>query len=253
MIIHTNAKSELKKTMMTNTVTRSSKNKSKHTHLLLVGGLIISVVLISSAILLTTMADNSFAQGNNNKTTSTSSTSSNTNAAAAGNTKLDCHSIATKIAGVSIPSPAGLCDVLILRQSPTIIGPSNMNMNKFSVINSIVEVGSAPDLMIKPGGPSGAASASSSPATKNTSGQKVFVMGEFGLLEPQLMPMVKAAVGSNWTIVAVHNHLMQEKPKMIFVHWSAQGDLNTITNQIKNVLLTVSKVPTSNISSSSSH
>jgi hypothetical protein len=31
----------------------------------------------------------------------------------------------------------------------------------------------------------------------------------------------------------------------MFVHWSAQGDLNTIINQIKNVLLTVSKVPSS--------
>jgi hypothetical protein len=66
-------------------------------------------------------------------------------------------------------------------------------------------------------------------------------MGEFGLLEPQLIPMVKAAVGSNWTIVAVHNHMVQEKPKMLFVHWSAQGDLNTITNQIKSVLLQSAK------------
>ena len=74
-------------------------------------------------------------------------------------------------------------------------------------------------------------------------------MGEFGLLEPQLAPMVKAGVGSNWTILAVHNHMVQEKPKMIFVHWSAQGDLNTITNQIKNVLLTVSKVPNTGSSS----
>ena len=61
--------------------------------------------------------------------------------------------------------------------------------------------------------------------------------------------MVKAAVGSNWTIAAVHNHMVLEKPKMMFVHWSAQGDLNTITNQIKNVLLTVSKVPNSGGSS----
>ena len=52
--------------------------------------------------------------------------------------------------------------------------------------------------------------------------------------------MVKAAVASNWTIAAVHNHVIQEKPKMIFVHWSAQGDLNTITNQTKGGLLRVS-------------
>ena len=69
-------------------------------------------------------------------------------------------------------------------------------------------------------------------------------MGEFALLEPQLVPMVKAAVGSNWTIAAVHNHMVLEKPKMIFVHWSAQADLNTITRQIKNTLTTISKVPT---------
>lgn len=78
---------------------------------------------------------------------------------------------------------------------------------------------------------------------------EVFVMGEFGLLESQLVPMVKSAVAANWTIVAVHNHMVQEKPKMIFVHWSAQGDLNTITNQIKSVLLTVSKVPNASTSS----
>ena len=55
--------------------------------------------------------------------------------------------------------------------------------------------------------------------------------------------MVKAAVGSNWTIAAVHNHMIHEKPKMIFVHWSAQGDLNALTSQIKNVLSIVGKVP----------
>jgi hypothetical protein len=73
-------------------------------------------------------------------------------------------------------------------------------------------------------------------------------MGEFALLEPQLAPMVKAAVGSNWTIAAVHNHMVLEKPKMIFVHWSAQGDLNTITSQIKNTLTTISKVPATAVS-----
>jgi hypothetical protein len=92
-------------------------------------------------------------------------------------------------------------------------------------------------------GVGGASAPALTGAANNTAGQNVFVMGEFGLLEPQLIPMVKAAVGSNWTIVTVHNHMVQEKPKMIFVHWSAQADLNTIINQIKSVLLTVSKVP----------
>jgi Domain of Unknown Function (DUF1259) len=164
------------------------------------------------------------------------------------NNKLDCSAIASNIGGRVVPNP-DVCDVLILRQAPVIIGPGNMNMNKFSTINSIVEVASVPDLMTKSkgagSGGGGTAAAASSSSANNTNAQKVFVMGEFSLLEPQLIPMVKAAVGSNWTIAAVHNHMVQEKPKMMFVHWSAQGDLNTITNQIKNVLLIVSKVPSS--------
>jgi hypothetical protein len=214
--------------------------------LLLTGGLIILTVLVSVAILLTTMANDSFAQANNK--TNIGSTDSNTNPSntSGATNKLNCQSVATKIAGIIVPNPSKICDIIILRQSPTIIGPGNMNMNKFSTVNSIVEIASVSDLMSKP---PRQVSSLSPIVENNATAQKVFVMGEFALLEPQLVPMVKAAVASNWTIAAVHNHMIQEKPKMIFVHWSAQGDLDTITNQIKNVLLTVSKVPNGGSSS----
>ena len=166
-----------------------------------------------------------------------------------GRSKLNCQSIASTIGGIAVPNPNKVCDVLIPRQAPTIIGPGNMNMNKFSTINSIVEVAPVSDLMIKSNASGSAAAGGTSSASGNTSSQKVFVMGEFSLLDPQLVTMVKAAVGYNWTIAAVHNHMVLEKPKMMFIHWSAQGDLNTIINQIKNVLLTVSKVPTAGGSS----
>jgi Domain of Unknown Function (DUF1259) len=194
--------------------------------------LVISVVLVSASIMLATMASDSFAQ--------------------AGGSSLNCQSIASTIGGIVVPNPSKICDVLIPRQAPAIIGPGNMNMNKFSTINSIVEVASVSDLMTKSSGAAGGragggstAVGRASSASSNTNPQKVFVMGEFSLLDPQLVTMVKAAVGYNWTIAAVHNHMVLEKPKMMFVHWSAQGDLNTITNQIKNVLLMVSKVPSS--------
>jgi uncharacterized protein DUF1259 len=160
--------------------------------------------------------------------------------------KLNCQSIASTIGGIVVPNPSKICDVLIPRQAPTILGPGNMNMNKFSTINSIVEVASVSDLMTKQSGKAGGNDMTEgSTSSDNTSSQKVFVMGEFSLLDPQLVTMVKAAVGYNWTIAAVHNHMVLEKPKMMFVHWSAEGDLNTIINQIKNVLLVVSKVPSS--------
>jgi len=175
-------------------------------------------------------------------------TSSNANQVSVSvGSKLNCQSIASTIGGIAVPNPSNICDVLIPRQAPTIIGPGNMNMNKFSTINSIVEVASVSDLMINSNGDGGTVAGASS--ANNTNHQNVFVMGEFSLLDPQLVTMVKSTGGYNWTIAAIHNHMVLEKPKMMFVHWSAQGDLNTITNQIKNVLLILSKVPSSSGSS----
>ena len=220
--------------------------------------LVISFSMLSATIMLSTMTDNSFAQGSNANGNATSSSSGGGLGTAAAGMSLNCQSIASTIGGIVVPNPSKICDMLILRQSPIIMGPGNMNMNKFSTANSIVEVAALSDLMPKTsqGGGSGGGGSSSSnnastsgassgSASSSTNTKRVFVMGEFALLESQLVPMVKAAVGSNWTIAAVHNHMVLEKPKMIFVHWSAQGDLNTITKQIKNVLTIVSKVPSS--------
>lgn len=155
---------------------------------------------------------------------SNATTSNNTMSSS--NNKLDCSAIASNIGGKVIPNP-DVCDVLIIRQAPQIKGgpSSNISLNKFSAINSLIEF-----------------VASSSSSTSEGNQQMVFAMGEFGLLEPQLAPMVKAAGNSNWTISAIHNHMVLEHPKMVFMHWSAQGNLNTIENQIKNALTAVSKV-----------
>ena len=141
--------------------------------------------------------------------------------------KLDCSAIASNIGGKVIPNP-DVCDVLIIRQAPQIKGgPSNnISLNKFSAINSLIEF----------------VASSSSSSTSEGNQQMVFAMGEFGLLEPQLAPMVKAAGNSNWTISAIHNHMALEHPKMVFMHWSAQGNLNTIENQIKKALTAISNV-----------
>jgi len=219
--------------------------------------LVISVSMLSATIILSTMTNNSFGQGSNANTNATSSSSGGGQGTAAAGMSLNCQSIASTIGGIVVPNPSKICDVLIPRQAPTIMGPGNMNMNKFSLASSIVEVASVSDVMSTSnqgagggGGTNNGTAATGGGAAGSASGgtgnQTVFVMGEFALLEPQLIPMVKAAVASNWTIAAVHNHMVLEKPKMMFVHWSAQGDLNTITSQIKNVLLTVSKVPSSN-------
>jgi Domain of Unknown Function (DUF1259) len=226
--------------------------------------LIVSISMLSAAIMLSTMTNDSLAQPSNANTTASSSSGGGGQGTAAAGLSLNCQAIASRIGGIVIPNPSKICDVLIPRQAPTIIGPGNMNMNKFSTINSIVEVGAISDLMVKSnasssgtnGGGGGGGGGSSNrgqigggASSSSNSSQQVFAMGEFSLLDPQLITMVKSTAGYNWTIAAIHNHMVLEKPKMMFVHWSAQGDLNTITNQIKNVLLVLSKVPSSSGSS----
>ena len=244
MVINTERNSEVKRRSM------SSRTFA---------ALIVSISMLSAAIMLSTMTNDSLAQRSN--TTASSSSGGGGQGTAAAGLSLNCQAIASTIGGIVVPNPSKICDVLILRQAPTIIGPGNMNMNKFSTINSIVEVAALSDLMVKSNASSSGTSGSSggrssgqiggaSSATSNTSSQRVFVMGEFSLLDPQLVTMVKSTGGYNWTIAAIHNHMVLEKPKMMFVHWSAQGDLNTITDQIKNVLLILSKVPSSSGGSS---
>jgi uncharacterized protein (DUF2147 family) len=269
MTVNTKADSEGKMRCIS---TSYQKNQKSHKQIS-IAALVISITMFSAIITLAAMASDSFAQGANNNTTAstnktdttsgnvtaqvvpqgtslntsnkTTATSSNANqGTAAAASSLNCQSIASTIGGITVPNPNRVCDVLIPRQAPTIIGPGNMNMNKFSTVNSIVEVAPISDLMIKSNASSSAAAGGAS-SSSNINPQKVFVMGEFSLLDPQLVTMIKSAVGSNWTIAAVHNHMVLEKPKMMFVHWSAEGDLNTITNQIKNVLSIVGKVPSS--------
>ncbi|HZD82183.1 MAG TPA: DUF1259 domain-containing protein [Nitrososphaeraceae archaeon] len=191
-----------------------------------------TLAIVAVVLTATTLVGNSFGQAANNDNKTATSTSS-TNTASSGDSR-DCLAIAANIGGQAAPRP-DVCDVLIIRQSPQIkMQSTNMSLNKFSTTNSLVE------FMAMNTTKGTSSSSSSSSATSNP---KVFVMGEFGLLESQLAPMLKAANNYNWTVSAIHNHFVLEKPKLIFMHWSAQGELNTITTQIKNALLAVSKVP----------
>ena len=138
---------------------------------------------------------------------------------------LNCTSLPAKISknAVALQNPnKDVCDIVILRQSPQIIGHNGTILNKFLAINSLVEIMNAPSNMSK--------------SSVNSSQPMVVVMGEFALLQSELKPILMAMSQYNWNITAVHNHPILEKPPMIFVHWDALGNLNTITAQIKEVM-----------------
>ena len=183
---------------------------------------IISISIIASLFSLSimmiifdfnTMSKNiAFAQN----TTNQSSSSSNTNATGAA-ALLNCTSLPAKISknAVALQNPnKDVCDIVIMRQSPQITGHNGTILNKFLAINSLVEMMNAPSNMSK--------------SSVNSSQPMVVVMGEFALLQSELKPILMAMSQYNWNITAVHNHPILEKPPMVFVHWDALGNLNTI-------------------------
>jgi len=202
-------------TVLVVSTTSSTNNNNNHHHL----GVVASSSLIPPANAQTT--------GNNNTTTSPVSGGNATSAA------LDCSTIPPKIGAkaVSIPNPnREVCDIVILRESPQIKGHNGTVLNKFLAINSLVEVTPAP--------PNITATIKTTP--QSPSNPKVIAMGEFALLQTELKPVLKAIVRSDWNVTAVHNHPILEEPDMIFVHWDALGDLNSITNQTKGALMQTS-------------
>src|SRR5215212_2581203 len=185
MIINTERNSQVKR--------RSASSRT-------FAALIVSISLLSAAIMLSTMTNDSLAQPSNTKTTASSSSSGGGQGTKAAGLSLNCQAIASTIGGIVVPNPSKICDVLIPRQAPTIVGSGNMNMNKFSTINSIVEVAAMSDLMVKSnassgGGGGGGGSSNRGQiggATSNTSSQQVFAMGESSLLDPQLVTLYQS-------------------------------------------------------------
>src|SRR5919112_1430549 len=146
---------------------------------------------------------------------------------------LDCSMMSSKIAAkaVSIPNPnREVCDIVIMRNSPQIKGHNGTILNKFLAINSLLEITPVPQNM----------TGTIKTTPQSSSNPKVIAMGEFALLETELKPVLKAIARSDWNITAVHNHPILEKPSMIFVHWDALGDLNTIISQTKGALMQTS-------------
>lgn len=150
---------------------------------------------------------------------------------------LDCKALSAQISKSAVPinNPnQDVCDTVILRSDPLIIGQNGTILNKFLVINSIIETMPAPsNLSSAVGGDNG---------NNNASNPMVIVMGEFALLQEELKPALTSLSQANLNVTAVHNHPILEKPPMIFVHWNTMGNLDTVMGQIKDVVADYQKI-----------
>ncbi len=177
---------------------------------------LVAVFTLSVIPLIASMSIN-----NNHKVFAQNATNQSSLATATG---FDCASLPSKISKntVMIQNPnKDVCDLVILRHTPEIIGHNGTILNKFLAINSMVELMKAPSNMSK--------------GSSNPSSPMVIAMGEFGLLQQELKPVILTMSQAKWNITAVHNHPILENPPMIFVHWDTMGNLNIIVNQVKEI------------------
>jgi hypothetical protein len=62
------------------------------------------------------------------------------------------------------------------------------------------------------------------------------VAGDFTMLEDEVTPVIKALVENGIEVVAVHNHMVHERPKIFFLHYWGVGNAEQLAKGLKAAL-----------------
>jgi len=73
------------------------------------------------------------------------------------------------------------------------------------------------------------------------SDEKAIVEGDFAMLETELQGVLKALRGAGINIVAIHQHMANETPKIVFLHYWGAGSVSDLAKGIKTALDTQGK------------
>lgn len=66
--------------------------------------------------------------------------------------------------------------------------------------------------------------------------ENAIVDGDFAVLENELQPVLKALRKGDIKIVAIHNHMTMEFPRMIFLHYWGKGNAEDLAKTVKEAL-----------------
>src|SRR5215510_5579076 len=73
------------------------------------------------------------------------------------------------------------------------------------------------------------------------SDQQAVVDGDFVMLENELQPVLKALRGAGFNVVAIHNHIETENPRIVFLHYWGVGPTTDLAKGLKSALDTQKK------------
>ena len=66
--------------------------------------------------------------------------------------------------------------------------------------------------------------------------EKAAVAGDFAMLEDEIDPVIRALVKNGIEVVAVHNHMVHEEPKIFFLHYWGVGNAEQLARGLKEAL-----------------
>ena len=66
--------------------------------------------------------------------------------------------------------------------------------------------------------------------------ERAAVAGDFAMLENEVAPVIKALVGNGIEVVAVHNHMVHEQPRIFFLHYWGIGNAEQLARGLKAAL-----------------
>jgi biotin operon repressor len=74
------------------------------------------------------------------------------------------------------------------------------------------------------------------------SDDKAMVMGDLVLLESEVNPVMKKLRSAGFEITAVHNHLLDEEPRLMYMHYMGEGNAKQLAASVRDALA-ASKTP----------
>ncbi|HEU0063589.1 MAG TPA: DUF1259 domain-containing protein, partial [Flavisolibacter sp.] len=66
--------------------------------------------------------------------------------------------------------------------------------------------------------------------------EKAAVAGDFTMLENEVEPVVKALIQNGIEVVALHNHMVHEQPRIFFLHYWGVGNAAQLARGLKAAL-----------------
>lgn len=66
--------------------------------------------------------------------------------------------------------------------------------------------------------------------------ERAAVAGDFAMLENEVAPVIKALVENGIEVVAVHNHMVHEKPRIFFLHYWGVGNAEKLARGLRAAL-----------------